>query len=1018
MRLHRLEIRAFGPFAAPAVVDFDALGRGGLFLLTGATGAGKTSVLDAVAFALYGDVPGDRAGSGSLRSDRAEEGLEPRVTLELTLAGRRFRVSRTPAWDRPKKRGTGLTRAHASVSLLERVDGDWTTLTTRIDEAGHLLGDLLGMTLTQFAQVVMLPQGHFQAFLRASSAERHGLLQRLFRTSEHEQVERWLKERRREVRRSTDLLAADLAGAVARTAEVAAVPPPRDDEDTSPAPGQGSPAVWAHGLARASTQSHTDARTRLTEVAARHEQAHTALQTGHTTAATRARGVRARARLAELDREWDQHRAQERALTQARAAAPLADLVASTDTAADQHQRSQDALTRLRTDWTGVLPDSPGEHLDGLQQARRALDAAIDLTHEHTRHRRDEAAAAADVEVSTGALARLEADAEELPVRARATRERLDRAREAAGRLTELAAQADDLQRRHTAGVTAETTQLELDLARDTAREHHTHRQQLREDWLDLRERRINGMAAELAGDLAAGCACPVCGSGHHPRPAVTEDGAVSRDDEREARRQLDDAEAAAVALDARVAELTAERSRLLERRGEQDLAALAAALERTRGEQEQLRPVAAAATEAERAVQETEKARASLAETLVAAREHLAEARTGLALAQERVRTTSERLGEQLAKVVALVPTTAADDLVPGLVPGPADDAGVPDAGRLQRSADLVQRRVDALAALVSATERELRARDRHAELAALLQASLAPTGLDTVDQVRAALLDDEALARLDAEVTARAADRAAALAVLADADVAAALEHPTPDLAALETSAAELDEQLGAARTEVSVTGQRADRLTELAAEIDHLLQRWQPAEAELRLVTDLSRLVDGTSGENRWQMRLSAYVLARRFSAVVAAANERLARMSDGRYLLEHSAVRGVGENRGGLSLQVHDAWSGVARDPATLSGGESFVVALALALGLADVITQEAGGQSLETLFVDEGFGALDADTLDDVLDTLDQLREGGRVVGLVSHVPQLQERISTRLHVEKQRDGSRVRLVAG
>jgi exonuclease SbcC len=160
----------------------------------------------------------------------------------------------------------------------------------------------------------------------------------------------------------------------------------------------------------------------------------------------------------------------------------------------------------------------------------------------------------------------------------------------------------------------------------------------------------------------------------------------------------------------------------------------------------------------------------------------------------------------------------------------------------------------------------------------------------------------------------------------------------------------------------------------------------------------------------------MRLSAYVLAFRLSQVVAAANARLAGMSDRRYSLEHVARRGAGETRGGLSLAVRDDWSGESRDPATLSGGETFVVSLALALGLADVVTHEAGDVDLQTLFVDEGFGSLDAETLDDVLDILDTLREHGRSVGVVSHVPEMRDRIPAQLVVTKSRAGSTLRVV--
>ncbi len=221
MRLHRLEAAAFGPFADRVSVDFDALSDAGLFLLTGATGAGKTSVLDAVCFALYGEVPGDRQTAKRLRSDQAAEGVRPQVSLEVTLSGRRFRIVRSPAWERPKKRGSGLTTEQPSVRLSERRDGAWHQLANRLDETGHLMTHLVGMNLSQFCQVAMLPQGRFQAFLRARSEERHRLLQQLFRTSRFEDVERWLRDHRRELRRQSGRhheVVADLVSRVSETA--------------------------------------------------------------------------------------------------------------------------------------------------------------------------------------------------------------------------------------------------------------------------------------------------------------------------------------------------------------------------------------------------------------------------------------------------------------------------------------------------------------------------------------------------------------------------------------------------------------------------------------------------------------------------------------------------------------------------------------------------------------------------------------------------------------------------------
>ena len=233
VRLHQLQVVGFGPFADPVSIDFDALSDAGLFLLSGPTGAGKSSVLDAVCFALYGDVPGDRAVAKRLRSDHAADDVAPRVVLEATLSGRRFRIDRSPAWTRPKKRGTGTTTEQARVVISERRPADdgqhlWHPLSTRLDETGHLVTRLVGMTLPQFCQVAMLPQGRFQAFLRARSEERHALLQQVFRTERFDRAERWLLDRRVELRRRSQTLHDRCAGVLNRFQEAAGVGVPEE----------------------------------------------------------------------------------------------------------------------------------------------------------------------------------------------------------------------------------------------------------------------------------------------------------------------------------------------------------------------------------------------------------------------------------------------------------------------------------------------------------------------------------------------------------------------------------------------------------------------------------------------------------------------------------------------------------------------------------------------------------------------------------------------------------------------
>ncbi|MFE0946756.1 SbcC/MukB-like Walker B domain-containing protein, partial [Streptomyces mutabilis] len=224
---------------------------------------------------------------------------------------------------------------------------------------------------------------------------------------------------------------------------------------------------------------------------------------------------------------------------------------------------------------------------------------------------------------------------------------------------------------------------------------------------------------------------------------------------------------------------------------------------------------------------------------------------------------------------------------------------------------------------------------------------------------------------------------------------------------------AAAEAGRRLREAASARDAAARRCAELERLSARATAAVRRIAPLRREHERVARLATLTAGTSAENERRMRLESYVLAARLEQVAAAATARLQRMSSGRYTLVHSDDR-TGRGRSGLGLHVVDAWTGRERDTATLSGGETFFASLALALGLADVVTDEAGGVRLDTLFIDEGFGSLDDQTLDEVLDVLDALRERDRSVGIVSHVADLRRRIHAQLEVVKGRSGSVLR----
>lgn len=997
MRLHRLEVTAFGPFAGTTAVDFDELSAAGLFLLSGPTGAGKSSVLDAVCFALYGDVPGDRAAAKRLRSDHAAPHVAPRVVLDATLSGRRVRIDRSPAWTRAKKRGTGTTTEQARVVVSERrpLDGrtdsevDWVPLSTRLDESGHLLTRLVGMTLGQFCQVALLPQGRFQEFLRARSEDRHALLQQVFRTERFDRTERWLRDRRVELRRSSERHRESVADLVSRVSEVAVTEPPAGWHEV---PDSLDP--WIADLA---ARTERDAEAQAIAVGdATAAEAHAAQTEA---AAIELAGLRATHAAARRDRAAlaaasADHAARRDRLDRAERALPVQPLHAAAERDRAEAERlsvrAQDVLDDLAAHLglvvldasevadhhrtaTGVLTDV------GRVRPLQARASALAVDHarvEAERERVAEQVAEVDVRVT------------EVPALLAALAPSLAGAREAAGEVETLGSRLELVRARVRAARSVDTLEAEHAAALTALEAATGERLEARERLVEIRERRLDGMAAEIAARLVVGGCCPVCGSAEHPQPATPAPGAPDDAAERSARRLVDDLEV--------VVEAHAQQVRAVESR-------LAAARVEAGGTLEEVLVVEAglvADLDAARATAATGTALAEQVAALEREGDELAERRAALA---DRLAVLDTDLAALAARAATLREQVAA-------VLGPATDLEALEAHH---------RRTEQLAA-------------RHAEVAddlARAEASAASThqaaedaaaraGFASPAEAAQAWLPAAEVEALATAVRAHEREQARLEEVLADETLLRAAAAAAPDLEGLARAHHETRDRATAARRAEAVLRERSERLRALSAQVSAALDAWRPVAADLDLVADLASLVEGKHPDNRWQMRLSAYVLSHRLGQVVDAANLRLATMSDQRYALVHTGRRGAGERRGGLGLLVHDAWTDDTRDPATLSGGETFVVSLALALGLADVITDEAGGADLDTLFVDEGFGSLDAETLEDVMDTLDTLRDGGRVVGVVSHVPELQTRIPTQLRIHRGRTGSHATLETG
>ncbi|NGO87594.1 SMC family ATPase [Streptomyces sp. 196(2019)] len=1002
MRLHRLALTAFGPFGATQEVDFDALSSAGLFLLHGPTGAGKTSVLDAVCYALYGAVPGARQSPGAtLRSDHAPADLPTEVLLELTVGGRRLEITRSPAQPRPKRRGDGFTQEKAQSRLRERgPEGGWKALSKSHQEIGEELVQLIGMSRDQFCQVVLLPQGDFARFLRADAEARGKLLGRLFDTRRFAAVEERLAELRRgaEARvKAGDEEILALAQRIAQAGGPAAVEAPQ------PTVRAGEPGL-AEAVLEWAALARSAARERLgiagAAVAAAEDRrlvAARTLEAERELARLQERYAETLRRAEELEARRPEHEACQERLERARTADRVAPALELCEEAEREYRAASDALARARAPLPPELSDAGADRLAELERRFRqelyALEAARAAEERSARidEERDllDREARADEELIRDAdawLADWDTTRTALKARIDAAQEAATRAEQLAGLLAPARRRLDAARRRDALATDVRQAERQLTAAREQALA-------TREFWLELKERRLRGIAAELAAALVAGEPCTVCGSAEHPAPASPGDGHVDRATEERALTAQRSAEEARARAEQQLG-LVRERYAAAETEalGEQPGSAagtptvdgLRTLVDRLTDEHAEAHRLAAATNPAREALTAAEREHAGRLAQRQEAGERIA-ARTA---AREALDSDQARLAEQIAAARGESPSVAAH-------------------------AERLTRRVALLAGAAEAVRAEQDADRRRKEADGRLSDAAFRAGFDTPRAAAATLLDAAAQRDLQHRVDAWQAEAAAVADRRAERDAREAAEHPParPEEASSAHDTAEW--LLREAASGRAAARERCAELDRLSGRVAEEVRRLGPVRAEYERVARLAGLTAGTSADNERKMRLESYVLAARLEQVAAAATARLQRMSAGRYTLVHSDAR-TGGRRAGLGLHVVDAWTGSERDTATLSGGETFFASLALALGLADVVTEEAGGVRLDTLFIDEGFGSLDDQTLDEVLDVLDSLRERDRSVGIVSHVADLRRRIPARLEVVKERHGSTVR----
>lgn len=1104
MRLHRLSITGVGPFPGTETIDFDRFADSGRFLLTGPTGSGKTTVIDAIVFALYGQVA-DQDGSSKqrIRSTLVAPTAPSEVELVFSTSAGVYRILRTPEYLRPKRRGSGTTKQNASVKLwrLSAPDGSPTTEPiTRIDEAGREIRRIVGLDREQFTQTVILPQGKFAQFLRATSDERHELLRDVFGTGIFDAMQEELRARRRSVEQQTeaarqalraraDVLAPLLpaSGALSPATEASepgasalpdvGVPPSSPDGEsaltadaTEPAPPS-SPAAQLEALVTAAAPDAAaiiavgeEAVAAARAVAVPTEEALKTADDARRQASAALDAARElqerlnrRARLLDEQQQLDAAAAQDaeaaarldaarraepvaRALTRAqeaaraavaahsRAAQALADgapdaadvdpgralAVAAEAGPARAALDGLAALLSAEPDLTTELATSPNaphdvsspkaepalaaviaaaaaltEHGQSLRTRAGALSAVVEVEaglptreQEAQAAREQLAAAAAEVEHAAAQLA-------ERPGLQAELSERLAAAREAQAGLVQARVTLDACQERLQAAQRAVALEPRIAAARDAVQQAAAKAltaaglvAQRRNDW-------ITATAGSLAAELVDGQPCPLCGSTEHPSPAVPGASAISR-------TQVEDAEAAQQQADAALTSCTREHDTLVAEQaaaraiaGEDSAAVLTQALETAAARLQAAEQTATPLAQLEAELAEFTEVTDRLREDLDRRRSRLAEDRARLetqaaALAQDRERCRDAR-GEHESV-----------------------------AARMRSLADAADAVAD-LAALLTTAEATARiAVQERRELADVV----AQAGFASAAQAVSAALPATELSALEARVNERAARRERVRQALTEDDAIASLTgEETADVDGAR-------ERLGAAESNYEAAMQAREQARAFLARVrDAATGLADAANALIAAIEDSATLLEVAAlaaGSNDAAAPLSTWVLLERFNDVLAFANDRLDQMSAGRYALvrvDDEAGSARRKDRG-LGLGVVDRFSDSdVRDPKTLSGGETFYVSLSLALALADVVTAESGGVTMETLFIDEGFGSLDPETLQAVLAELGRLQAGGRTVGIVSHVEELRRQVADRIEVTRSPTGSTLRTIA-
>lgn len=1014
MRPLKLHISAFGPYAGTQMVDFGELGSRSLFLIHGPTGAGKTSILDAMCFALYGDTSGAQRDGRQMRSDHADLSVSTEIIFDFALGTEVYRIKRSPEQEKPKKRGGGATVMRAEAVLWKRtgaaghddegkvIASGWSSVTEAVEK-------ILGFKSSQFRQVVILPQGDFRRLLTADSRERQVILETLFRAEFFRRIEEALKASAKNLQNNIQRVAEQrkwvLQEARADTASELEERLNKDKEEikviAESVEKSRKDVKEARDRLNAGLQSReklkekSDAENALRELESKYQE----------TELKRVEAANGRKALSLADAE----NLLKTRIKEASDAETNLNLRKSRLNHAEELKKASEKKLSDEKEKEGLRETAFNEtaRLDGLTEKVALLSEA------RTKAGESEKQYSKALTGRDGAKGKLSGIQHDIEIKGKEYQEALVRAAGApAMEALYREAEKANVKRKSLEALRGEFKETLESLNR----EHNSYKQAesvysgAREELNLLQEAWSRGQAAILARGLHEGMPCPVCGSAEHPAPAGSEELIPSEEDIKIKRQALVDLESARdtargifnetvnkkTAIESKVQGLEQELGDRAKAEASALLAAEKEAREKWAGAKQAAGTVQVLAEGIEELKSKEQTVRHQLEEleyTLQKAKSTLESAQ---AIVQEREASIPEGLRD--LKVLQAVQKGAREKRDRLFEAYEKARKGAEEAAQALIGAETAfNEGYTALQTAAGRADKEKQAFNSRMEEA----------GFKNQTEYEAAKRTGEEIQKLENQIK-YFDERLRAVRERLTRAVQAAMDLTDPDLEKLTCALEE-------AETIRDQAFKREEQLKQQINQEEGWLKKLQEIEADMKGMESryavLGHLSDMANGKNPFGLTFQRFVLGALLDDVLVAATNRLQLMSRGRYHLHRTLDRSRSNAAGGLELEVFDTYTGAARGVATLSGGETFLASLSLALGLAEVVQSYSGGIHLDTIFVDEGFGTLDAESLDFAMRALIDLQKGGRLVGIISHVSELRERIDARLEIKAGERGS-------